>query len=335
MKEVKAIIKNIKDRNFNPLYFLMGDEPFYIDQISNAIASSVLSEDEKGFNQTIFYGRDVSMEEVIGHAKRFPMMSEFQVIIVKEAQDLSRQIEQLIPYVENPQISTILVINYKYKKLDKRKGLYKALKKQNATILETKKLYDNQIADWVSILVTSKGYSISMKASHLMVEYLGNDLGKINNEIEKLTGLVEANETITPELIESYIGISKDYNNFELKKAIGVKDVQKVFIIAKYFSENPKDHPFIFTVTTLFNFFSQLMIYHGLADKSKANVASVLGINPYFVSEYSTASKFYPMKKVSKIISTLRTYDLKGKGVNSQNLKASDLLNEMLIDILA
>lgn len=335
MKEVKAIIKNIKDRNFNPLYFLMGDEPFYIDQISNAIASSVLSEDEKGFNQTIFYGRDISMEEVIGHAKRFPMMSEFQVIIVKEAQDLSRQIEQLIPYVENPQTSTILVINYKYKKLDKRKGLYKALKKQNATILETKKLYDNQIADWVSILVTSKGYSISMKASHLIVEYLGNDLGKINNEIEKLTGLVEVNETITPELIESYIGISKDYNNFELKKAIGVKDVQKVFIIAKYFSENPKDHPFIFTVTTLFNFFSQLMIYHGLVDKSKANVASVLGINPYFVSEYSTASKFYPMKKVSKIISTLRTYDLKGKGVNAQNLKPSDLLNEMLIDILA
>lgn len=174
-----------------------------------------------------------------------------------------------------------------------------------------------------------------MKASHLMVEYLGNDLSKINNEIEKLTGLVEANETITPELIESYIGISKDYNNFELKKAIGVKDVQKVFIIAKYFSENPKDHPFILTVTTLFNFFSQLMIYHGLADKSKANVASVLGINPYFVSEYFTASKFYPMKKVSKIISTLRTYDLKGKGVNAQNLKASDLLNEMLIDILA
>lgn len=313
----------------------MGDEPFYIDQISNTIAKSVLTEEEKGFNQTIVYGRDISIDEIIGHAKRFPMMSEFQVIIIKEAQDLSRQIEQLIPYIENPQTSTILVINYKYKKLDKRKGLYKALKKQNAIVLETKKLYDNQMADWITALVTSKGYSISMKASHLMVEFLGNDLSKINNEIDKLTGLIQMTETITPELIESYIGISKDYNNFELKKAIGVKDIQKVFKIAKYFCDNPKDNPFIFTVATLFNFFSQLMIYHGLLDKSKANVASVLGINPYFVSEYSTAAKFYPMKKVSKIITTLRTYDLKGKGVNAQNLKASDLLNEMLIDILA
>ena len=313
----------------------MGDEPFYIDQISNTIENSVLSDEEKGFNQTIVYGRDISIDEIIGHAKRFPMMSEFQVIIVKEAQDLSRQIEQLVPYIENPQTSTILVLNYKYKKLDKRKGLYKALKKQNAIILETKKLYDNQMADWVTTLVTSKGYSISIKASHLMVEFLGNDLSKINNEIDKLTGLIQTNETITPELIESYIGISKDYNNFELKKSVGVKDIQKVFKIAKYFSENPKDNPFILTVAMLFNFFSQLMIYHGLPDKSKANVAKVLGINPYFVSEYTTAAKFYPMKKVSKIIATLRTYDLKGKGVNAQNLKASDLLNEMLIDILA
>ena len=279
--------------------------------------------------------RDISIDEIIGHAKRFPMMSEFQVIIVKEAQDLSRQIDQLVPYVENPQTSTILVLNYKYKKLDKRKGLYKALKKQNAIILETKKLYDNQMADWVTTLVTSKGYSISIKASHLLVEFLGNDLSKINNEIDKLTGLIKTNETITPELIESYIGISKDYNNFELKKSVGVKDIQKVFKIAKYFSDNPKDNPFILTVAMLFNFFSQLMIYHGLPDKSKANVAKVLGINPYFVSEYTTAAKFYPMKKVSKIIATLRTYDLKGKGVNAQNLKASDLLNEMLIDILA
>lgn len=335
MNEVKAIIKSIKDRNLNSIYFLMGDEPFYIDQISDTIENSVLSDEEKGFNQTIVYGRDISIDEIIGHAKRFPMMSEFQVIIVKEAQDLSRQIEQLVPYVENPQTSTILVLNYKYKKLDKRKGLYKALKKQNAIILETKKLYDNQMADWVTTLVTSKGYSISIKASHLMVEFLGNDLSKINNEIDKLTGLIQTNETITPELIESYIGISKDYNNFELKKSVGVKDIQKVFKIVKYFSDNPKDNPFILTVAMLFNFFSQLMIYHGLPDKSKTNVAKVLGINPYFVSEYSTAAKFYPMKKVSKIITTLRTYDLKGKGVNAQNLKASDLLNEMLIDILA
>lgn len=313
----------------------MGEEPFYIDEISKAISNSVLTEEEKGFNQTVVYGRDVSIDEIIGHAKRYPMMSEFQVVIVKEAQDLSRQIEQLVSYIDNPQLSTILVINYKYKKIDKRKALYKALKKQNAVILETKKLYDNQVADWINDHVKTKGYSISMKASYLLVEFLGADQSKINNELDKLIGLTAVNETITPELIESYIGISKDYNNFELKKAIGVKDVQKVFKIAKYFSENPKDNPFVVTVSMLYNFFSQLMIYHGLNNKSKQNIATTLGINPYFVSEYIDAARYYPMKKVSQVITSLRTYDMKGKGVDAQNLSQSDLLNEMLVEILS
>lgn len=313
----------------------MGEEPFYIDEISKAISNSVLTEEEKGFNQTVVYGRDVSIDEIIGHSKRYPMMSEFQVVIVKEAQDLSRQIEQLVSYVDNPQLSTVLVINYKYKKIDKRKALYKALKKQNAVILETKKLYDNQVADWINDHVKTKGYSISMKASYLLVEFLGADQSKINNELDKLIGLTTVNETITPELIESYIGISKDYNNFELKKAIGVKDVQKVFKIAKYFSDNPKDNPFVVTVSMLYNFFSQLMIYHGLNNKSKQNIATTLGINPYFVSEYIDAARYYPMKKVSQVITSLRTYDMKGKGVDANNLSQSDLLNEMLVEILS
>lgn len=335
MKEVKQILTQIEGRNFNPIYFLMGEEPFYIDEISKAISNSVLTEEEKGFNQTVVYGRDVSIDEIIGHSKRYPMMSEFQVVIVKEAQDLSRQIEQLVSYVDNPQLSTVLVINYKYKKIDKRKALYKALKKQNAVILETKKLYDNQVADWINDHVKTKGYSISMKASYLLVEFLGADQSKINNELDKLIGLTKVNETITPELIESYIGISKDYNNFELKKAIGVKDVQKVFKIAKYFSDNPKDNPFVVTVSMLYNFFSQLMIYHGLNNKSKQNIATTLGINPYFVSEYIDAARYYPMKKVSQVITSLRTYDMKGKGVDAHNLSQSDLLNEMLVEILS
>lgn len=335
MKEVKQILTQIEGRNFNPIYFLMGEEPFYIDEISKAISNSVLTEEEKGFNQTVVYGRDVSIDEIIGHSKRYPMMSEFQVVIVKEAQDLSRQIEQLVSYVDNPQLSTVLVINYKYKKIDKRKALYKALKKQNAVILETKKLYDNQVADWINDHVKTKGYSISMKASYLLVEFLGADQSKINNELDKLIGLTTVNETITPELIESYIGISKDYNNFELKKAIGVKDVQKVFKIAKYFSDNPKDNPFVVTVSMLYNFFSQLMIYHGLNNKSKQNIATTLGINPYFVSEYIDAARYYPMKKVSQVITSLRTYDMKGKGVDAHNLSQSDLLNEMLVEILS
>ena len=333
MDKVKEIVAKINLGNPKPIYFLMGEEPYYIDKISGYIADHVLTEDEKGFNQMVLYGKETSVDEVVSNAKRFPMMANHQVVIVKEAQHLSRSIETLTAYAENPQTTTILVICYKYKKLDKRKKLYKAIQK-NGELFESKKLYENQVADWIRRILASKKYSISPKACMLLVEYLGTDLSKINNELEKLAIVVPATTEITPELIEEHIGISKDFNNFELKKAIGEKDVQKASRIIDYFAQNPKENPFVVTITLLNTFFTQLLQYHGLNDHSPGNVSKVLGVNPYFVKEFTTAARNYPMKKVSGIISNLRHLDLKSKGVGASNMAQADLLKELLIKII-
>ncbi|MBT8323051.1 MAG: DNA polymerase III subunit delta, partial [Eudoraea sp.] len=289
---------------------------------------------EKGFNQIVLYGKEVSIEDILTQAKRYPMMSERQVVIIKEAQQLSRSIEQLVNYVENPQPSTVLVICYKYKKLDKRKKLYKSLLSANAVLFESKKLYENQVTEWIRKILKGQGYTISHKAAVLLVEFLGTDLSRINNELEKLKLVLPKNTQITPEHIEQHIGISKDYNNFELKKAIGEKDVKKATQIINYFIRNPKDNPFVVTVTLLNTFFSQLLQYHGLKDHSPKNVANALRINPYFVGEFQTAARNYPMKRASQIIAILRELDLKGKGVGASNLPHSELLKELLAKIL-
>jgi DNA polymerase-3 subunit delta len=261
-------------------------------------------------------------------------MSERQVIIVKEAQHLSRTIEQLAHYAENPQPSTVLVLCYKYKKLDKRKKLHKLLKAPNGVVFESKKLYENQVSDWIRKVLQGKGYPISYKASILLVEYLGTDLSRIHNELEKLALVLPKNTEITPEIIEKHIGISKDYNNFELKKAIGEKDILKATRIIHYFSQNPKDNPFVVTISLLHTFFTQLLQYHALNDHSPRNVASALRINPYFVEEFQIAARNYSMKKSSKVISHLRELDMKGKGVGSYNMSQADLLKELLVKIM-
>ena len=333
MEAVKAIVTDIKQKNLKPVYFLMGEEPYYIDKISNFIANTVLTEEERGFNQMVLYGKETSVDDIVSNAKRFPMMAEHQVIIVKEAQELSRTIENLVNYVKTPQPTTVLVVCYKYKKLDKRKNLYKALQK-HGVLFESKKLYENQVADWIRKILNGKNYKISPKASALLVEFLGTDLSRINNELEKLFLVVPEHSEITPAHIETHIGISKDYNNFELKKAIGERNITKAGKIVTYFSQNPKDNPFVLTVTLLHSFFTQLLQYHGLNDHSPTSVASALRVSPYFVSEYQVAAKNYPMKKVSKIISNLRDLDLKGKGVNAQNMSHPDLLKELLVKII-
>ena len=329
MEEVKQIVSAIKARNIKPIYFLMGEEPYYIDKIADFISKSILTEEEQGFNQMVVYGKDTSLDEVVSHAKRFPMMAEYQVVIVKEAQHLSRTIEQLVAYVENPQPTTVLVMCYKYKKLDKRKKLYKSISK-TGVLFESKKLYENQAADWIRRVLSGKGYGISPKSSAMLVEYLGTDLSKIDNELQKLYISIEKGQEITPELIEKHIGISKDYNNFELKKAIAEHNLSKASRIAHYFAQNPKDNPFVVTVTLLHTFFSQLLQYHGLKDQSSKSVSQSLGVNPYFVGEYQTAAKNYPMKRVSRIISGLRELDLKGKGLGAHNISQEDLLKELL-----
>jgi DNA polymerase-3 subunit delta len=334
MDEVKKIIEDIQNGSPAPIYFLMGEEPYYIDRIADYIGKNILSEEEKGFNQMILYGKDVTVDEIISHAKRFPMMSEHQVIIVREAQHLSRTIENLQAYVEQPQLSTILVICYKYKSLDKRKKLIRSLRKSNAVIFESRKMYENQVSDWIRRVLLGAGYKISHKAAALLVEYLGTDLSRISNELEKLKGILPKGSEIDPGVIEMHIGISKDYNNFELKKAIAERDITRATRIIKYFAENPRENPFVMTVSLLNTFFSQLLQYHGLLDHSPKNVARALQINPYFVSEYQTAARNYSMKKVSRIISVLREMDLKGKGVGSPSLKQEDLLKELLHKIL-
>jgi len=332
MNEINQIVSDIKSGLIKPIYFLMGEEPYYIDKISDFIEENILDEAEKGFNQTVMYGRDVSIEDIIGSAKRFPMMAERQVIIIKEAQDLSRTVEKLTSYAENPQPSTVLVINYKYKKLDKRKKLYKAIDKIGL-IYDSKRLYENQVSDWIRRVLGGKKYQVEPKAAQMLVEFLGTDLSKINNELEKLTTILPAGSIITPEHIEENIGISKDFNNFELRKAIGEKDVFKANQIINYFAQNPKNNPLVMTISLLNSFFTQVLMYYGLQNKSRDHVAKALGIRPFFVTDYITASKNYPMRKVAQIIALLRDADVKSKGVGASQ-SSGDILKELLFKIL-
>ena len=333
MSEINSIVNDIKTGNVKPIYFLMGEEAYYIDRISDFIESNVLDEAEKGFNQVVMYGRDVTIEEIVSSAKRYPMMAEKQVIIVKEAQDLSRTIEKLVSYAENPQPTTVLVINYKYKKLDKRKKLYKAIDK-SGVLFESKKLYDNQVSDWIRRVLSGRNYKIEPKAALMLVEFLGTDLSKINNELEKLITILPKDSIISPSHIEENIGISKDFNNFELRKAVGEKQVVKANRIINYFAENPKNNPIVMTISLLNSFFTQLLQYHGLQSKDKMSVAKALGVNPYFVSDYTTAAKNYPMRKVSQIIGLLREADVKSKGVGANGMPQADILKELLFKIM-
>ncbi|GLB49242.1 DNA polymerase III subunit delta [Neptunitalea lumnitzerae] len=332
MDEVKQIVTDIKNKQLAPIYFLMGDEPYYIDRISDYIANNVLDEADRGFNQMVLYGRDVTVDDIVGNAKRYPMMADRQVVIVKEAQELSRTIENLVAYAEKPLESTVLVMCYKYKTIDKRKKLYKAVKK-NGVIFESKKMYEDKVADWIRKVLAGQKYAITPKASQMLVEFLGNDLGRIAKELEKLQLILPKESQITPEIIEENIGISKEFNNFELRKAIGDRDVVKATKIITHFAQNPKDNPIIVTVTMLFMFFSQLLKYHGLNNHSPKNVASALKINPYFVSDYQAAARNYPMKKVSYAVAVLRDIDVKTKGVGS-NADMADLLKELLVKVM-
>ncbi|GAB3712384.1 DNA polymerase III subunit delta [Flavobacterium koreense] len=332
MDEVVKIINDIKAGNIKPIYFLMGDEPYYIDKLTEYIEQNVLQEHERDFNQTILYGRDVTIEDVVGNAKRFPMMADRQVVVVREAQELSRTIDKIESYVENPQPTTVLVFAYKYKTLDKRKKVTKLLDK-HGVVFESKKMYDNQVGTWISRVLQGKGYSIEPKANAMLVEFLGNDLSRISNELNKLQIILPKGHTINPKDIEENIGFSKDFNVFELQNALGSRNQLKAYQIAQYFADNPKDNPMVVTTSLVFSFFIKLLKYHGLKDKNPKNVAAVLGVSPFFLKDYDVALKNYPMKKVSSIVATLRDIDVKSKGVGANSLPNHDLLKEMLVKI--
>jgi DNA polymerase III subunit delta len=329
----EEIMSDLKNRIYKPVYFLAGEEPYYIDLISNYIEERVLPESEKSFNQMVLYGEDTNISSIIDTSRRFPMMSNHQVIIVREAQSL-KKIDDLAFYVEKPLHSTILVINYKYKTLDKRTRLFKLLTNQ-AVYFESNRLRDYQVPAWIERYLMVKGIKAEPNASAMLTEYLGTDLHKIVNELDKLLiNLPAGKQIITNELIEKNIGISKDYNNFELQKAVGEKDILKANMIVHYFADNPKDNPINLTLASLFSFFTRLLTYHYLADKSKNNVASNLKINPFFVKDYESAAAKYSVKKIVEIIGLLRIYDLKSKGFGDLSSAPGDLLKELIYKIL-
>ncbi|MFT3737180.1 MAG: DNA polymerase III subunit delta [Breznakibacter sp.] len=329
----EQIMSSLQKREFKPIYFLMGEESWFIDQITDYIAQNVLSDAEKGFNQTVLYGKDTNAAHIIMAARRYPMMSPHQVIIVKEAQNVA-DIDKLEIYAQNPLLTTILVVNYRYKTIDKRKKLAK-LVEEKGVLFESKKLYDNNLPSWITNYVKNKGKTIDPKAAVVMAESVGSDLSKLVHEIEKLIVAVGPQITnLLPDHVEKNIGISKDFNNFELQKAIAAKNVYKVNQIIFAFGKNPKDNPIQITTVTLFNFFVKLLMYHYLPDKSKNNVASVLKVNPYFVDDYVAAARNFSGNKTVKAISLLREYDMKSKGFESANTDSAELLKELVFKIM-
>jgi len=327
------ILRDLKNKNYSPIYFLMGAEPYFIDIITDYIAGNVLTESEKEFNQIVMYGKDTTAADIINTARRFPMMSLHQVVIVREAQNLD-DIEILNYYVEKPLLSTILVINYKYKVLDKRKKLYKTLS-EKGFVFESIKLYDDKIPGWISTYLKNKNISIDLKASALISDFIGNDLSRIANELDKLIiTLGKETTTINSAHIEQNIGISKEYNNFELHKALAQKNIMKANRIINFFDKNPKVNPMALTMSSLYYFFSRVLMCHFIEDKSVKNVASVLKLNPYFVADYKLAVKNYTPSKVVGIISMLREYDLKSKGFGNVSIPPGELLKELIYKIL-
>ncbi len=328
-----SILRDLKNKAYKPIYFLMGDEPYYIDLITDFIAGNILDESERSFNQIILYGKDTTVPFIIDTARRYPMMAPYQVVIIKEAQTLDN-IDDLCFYAEAPLHSTILVINYKYKSLDKRKKLSKIIS-EKGVLFESKKLYDDKIPGWITNYLDEKNITIDLKASFLLTEFLGSDLGKISNELDKLIiTLPEKSRNITADHIERNIGISKDYNNFELNRALIQKNILKANRIINYFDKNQKNNPFFLTMASLYYLFSKVLIYHSMKDKSRNNVASVLHIKPFFVPDYELAARHFTEDKLISIISLLREYDLKSKGFGNVSVPPGELLKELVYKIL-
>jgi DNA polymerase-3 subunit delta len=331
--DYSQIITDLKNKKYSPVYFMEGEEPYFMDQVSHYILENVLTEDEKGFNQSILYGKDLSIDSIMTASKRFPMMAERQVVVIREAQNI-RNIEDLAPYVENPMRSTLLVINFKYKTIDKRKKLYKALQK-NGVFMESKQLYDNQIPAWITKFLKEKNLGIDPRAAQMIADFVGSDLQRIVNELDKVTISLIPGTSIMPEDVEKNIGISKDFNFFELQKALGNKEILKSNQIINYFIDNEKQNPLINIIGNLVAYFRKILIYHALENKTDRNIAAQkLGVNPFFVNDYISAARNYPLDKAINIISMMREYDLRSKGGRGGGTSNGDLLRELIFKIL-
>ncbi len=339
----KDIIKNIRERKFKPVYLLHGEEPFYIDKIADELESHVLSDAERGFNQTILYGKDTDVMTILNAAKRYPMMSEYQLVLVKEAQDLKwgkegeddkKGPDPFASYLASPLSSTVLVLCYKYGKLDKRKKIYKHID-SNGLIFESAELRDYQLPKWIEDFTSDKGYRIQPKAAALLGEYLGTDLSKISNELEKLMLNIQKGQEISIDDIQNNIGISKEYNVFELQNAIARRDAFKVNQIINYFAANPKTNPIQMVLAVLNGWFVKVLKMHYAPDKSTAALARFAGINPYLIKDYELAARAYNVPKLFNIISYIRECDLRSKGVDATgNTTDGELMKELFFKII-
>lgn len=329
----KQLIADLKAGIFKPVYLLTGEENYYIDVVSDYFENKVIDESTRDFDQTVVYGRDTTMAAVINDAKRYPMMSPVHLVIVKEAQDIeTKQWELLATYLQKASEKGVIVFCYRHKKLDKRTAVYKAIDKYGC-VYETPKVWENQVPRWTADQVKSNGFSINDKATLMLAEYLGADLGKIANELSKLYPLLPANGAITEQLIEDQIGISKDYNVFELQKAIGRRDPVMCNRIVNYFAANPKKNPIQLVLPILYGYFLKVMFYHQLENKSDA--AKVLGCAPSFVQDYAVAASNYKLGKLATCIGYLYDTDLRSKGVrNSGSVTDGELLKELIFKVI-
>ena len=328
----ESIMSDLKAGKYANIYILQGDEPYYIDQISGYIENNVLTPDEKIFNQTVVYGKDTDVRNLDVMARRFPAMAKYQVLIVKEAQDL-KKIEDLVYYVQKPQKTTILVLCHKYKTLDKRKKLATLVEKAGVLFTSTK-LYENKIPAWIDNYIKGLGLVSNPNSTRLLTEYLGTDLSKISNELDKLAIALPKGATVTPEIIQDNIGISKDYNNFELQNVIARGNVEKAARIVAHFANNQKDNPIVLTITSLYGFFSKMLIYWQYQGKDNATLAAAMGCSPYFIRDYQEAARTMTLPRVVNAISLLREYDLKSKGVGNVSTDGGALLQELVFKIM-
>ena len=333
----RQIIREVKAGKFSPIYLLHGEEPFFIEEIVNAIKENAVDEASKDFNETVLYGRDVELSEVLVSARRFPMMAERQLVLVKEAQDLKcwrrkDELALLEAYAENPVGSTVLVLAFMNKKIDGRFKAVKTLSK-NGVLFLSDKVRDYKLAQWIQGYTKDEGLDVEPKAVQMLADYLGNDLRKVCNELTKLK-LVMNGARVTSEDIEKNIGISKDYNVFELQKALGTKDVEKATRIVNHFEANPKNNPIAMVVPILLSYFNRIFVYHSLVDKGQSAAAKAMSCSPYAVKEYASASRLYPPLKLARIFGYLREVDRKSKGQGNATTSDGMLLREAVFKIL-
>lgn len=329
----EKILGDLKKGIFKPVYWLEGDEEYFIDQITFFAENKILTESEAGFNLTVFYGRDTAWSDVVNACRRYPMFSERQVVILKEAQSM-KDIDKLEAYIEKPLPSTLLFVAYKNKKLDGRTKLAKILK-DKSVVFSSKRLYDNELPDWTNALVKSKGFTITNRALFLLIDHIGNDLNRLNNEVDKLSLNLENRKNITEDDIETFVGISKEFNVFELQQSIASKDLYKAIRIIQYFNANPKAAPLQLIFPSLYNFFSKVQMIYAVPSKNERDIAAAIGVSPYFAKDYLQTAMKFSYSEIEKVMLLLYEYNLRNIGVNDAGTGDADLLKEMVVKMIA